>query len=166
MSLPLVLTLRETPDGPRLAYEPAKELRTLRRESHTLPSGKLAPGDDPLSGLKVDLVEIRLEFEPGDAEEVAVNVRGIPVVFDARKREIVVHGHRAPAPSRGDLQRLAIYLDRTSIEVFADDGLAYVPIPAIAAKADRSLSLTARGGTARIKSLEVHELRTIWPGGD
>ena len=162
MSVPLVLSLRSTPDGPRLARQPAKELESLRESSHTIPPASLDPGDDPLMKRSVVLADIRLEFEPGSAAEVSLRVRGIPVVYDARKQEILVNGHRAPAPLLDGKQRVTILLDRTSIEVFASDGLTYVPIAVIARDDDRSLSLTAHGGTARITKLDVHEMGSAW----
>ena len=70
-----------------------------------------------------ELLEIRAEFEPGVAAEVGFKVRGVSVSYDAKNQEIVVNGHRAPAPLRAGGQRLIIYTDRTSLEVFAADGL-------------------------------------------
>ena len=129
----------------------------------------LAPGDaNPLAGLTVELAEVRLEFEPGAAREVALTVRGIPIVYDVAKQELVVNGHRAAAPLpvhprlRSGRQRIVAYVDRTAIEVFASDGLCYVPMPVIPAAERKSLELTATGGAARIVSLDVHELKSAW----
>lgn len=70
--------------------------------------------------------------------------------------------HRAPAPLRAGRQRLMIYCDRTGLEVFASDGLTYVPMPFLAPANDRALRVEARGGPARLTSLQVHELRPAW----
>ncbi len=165
MSVPMELALKSTADGPRLAWTPVKELESLRAKSHKFPARALAPGDDPLAKLSAELVDVRAEFEPGDAEEVTFQVRGIAVAYDVKTQEVVVNGHRAPAPLRDGKQRLTILLDRTCIEVFAADGLSYVPLPVIPAAEDRSLSLTARGGKARVTKLEVHELGSAWSKG-
>ena len=55
-----------------------------------------------------------------------------------------------------------MFVDRTCAEVFAADGLAYVPLPHIPAAADRSVSLAVRGGPARFEQLDAHELGSIW----
>ncbi len=50
MSLPLDLSLRTTPDGPRLAWQPVQELRALRSRTILRSSGTVRPGDNPLAG--------------------------------------------------------------------------------------------------------------------
>jgi sucrose-6-phosphate hydrolase SacC (GH32 family) len=112
-----------------------------------------------------ELLEIRAEFEPGTAAEIGFNLRGVSVVYDAKSQEIVVSGHRAIAPLRDGKQRLIIYVDRTNLEVFAADGLSYVPFPINLDPKNTSLSASAIGGMARIISLEVFELNSIWSTG-
>jgi hypothetical protein len=86
----------------------------------------------------------------------------VNVIYDATKQEISVAGQRAPAPLRNGKQSLIIFCDRTGLEVFAGDGLCYVPMPHNMSADRRTLSLEAHGGTARINSLEVNELRSAW----
>ena len=43
---------------------------------------------------------IRAEFTPNGATTVAFTVRGVPIIYDAKKQELSVAGHRAPAPLR------------------------------------------------------------------
>ena len=164
MSLPLELRLLSTPEGPRLSWTPVRELKSLRARSRELGSLALEPGGaDPLAGSEAELVELRAEFEPGTAKEVVFTVRGARIAWDAQTQELVVNKKRAPAPLRGGRQRITVYCDRTTLEVFASDGLAYVPMPFIPKAADRALGLQAKGGSAKITALEVHELRSAWP---
>jgi len=163
MSLPLELSLRQTREGPRLAWQPVAELTSLRGRQLANVSGPLPQGSDSLSGVQGELLEIRAEFEPSTAAEIGFNVRGVQVNYDAKKQEIIVNAHRAPAPLREGKQRLIIYVDRTNLEVFAADGLTYVPFPINLSPKDTSLSVVAMGGTAKFTSLEVYELKSIWP---
>jgi len=164
MSLPMELTLRQTVEGPRLVWQPVAELATLRAKRLVRFSGSLGPGSgDPLAGLQGELVEINVECEPADASEFGFNVRGVSVSYDVKKQEIVVNGHRAPAPLRNGKQRLTLYVDRTSLEVFAADGLTYVPFPINLDPKNTSLSAFAHGGSARMTLLEAYELKSIWP---
>jgi len=163
MSLPLELTLRSTPQGPRLAWNPVKELESLRKQSHRPGTTTLKPGDaNPLAGIEDELLEARAEFTPSDTAEVAFTIRGIAVVYDARKQEISVNGHRAPAPLSGGKQSLTIYADRTALEVFASGGLCYVPMPVIPKADQRGAEVTVRQGTAQFSRLELHTLKSIW----
>ena len=163
MTVPLDLKLTQTDDGPRMTFSPVKELEVLRMKTH-LPNVKsLKPGDkNPLDAISAELVEVRVEFEPGDAKEVVFNIRDIMVEYDVTKQELSVAGHRAPAPLRDGKQRLIIYCDRTGAEVFASDGLCYVPMPFHTKPENKRLFFETRGGTATVNALEVHELRSAW----
>lgn len=163
MTVPLELKLTQTSDGPRMTFTPVKELETLRAKTHRFDPLTLKPGDkNPLDDIRAELVELRVEFEPGDAKEVVLNIRDIMVEYDVRKQELIVAGHRAPAPLRDGKQRLIIYCDRTGAEVFASDGLCYVPMPFNTKAENTRLFLETRGGAAKITSLAVHELHSAW----
>jgi fructan beta-fructosidase len=163
MTIPLELRLNRTVDGPRLTFSPVKELEALRARSHRFTAMSLKPGDrNPLDALRTELVEIRAAFEPGDASEVVFNIRDVMVVYSPHTQELLVDNHRAHAPLRGGQMRLTIYCDRTGVEVFASDGLCYVPLPFNTRPERQRLFLETRGGTATFTSLEVHELRSAW----
>ena len=163
MSIPLELQLVSTPDGPRLTWTPVKEMESLRAKSHKFDAITLKPDSaNPLAKVKAELVELRAEFEPGDAGEVIFTVRGATIAYDAKKQELVVNGHRAPTPLRDGKQRLTIFCDRTGLEVFASDGLTYVPMPFQPKSDDLALGVQSKGGNAKINLLQVHELKSAW----
>lgn len=162
MSLPMQLKLRGTPDGARLTWAPVEELAALRAKSHRVPAGEVRPGTDPLPKHAADALEVETVADPGAATHIEFRVRGVPVAYDVAKKELSVRDHRVPAPLVGGKLRLRIFADRTSIEVFAADGLVYVPLPVIPAAADRSATLSVRGGPARFDELAVHELGSLW----
>ncbi|MBL9128444.1 MAG: GH32 C-terminal domain-containing protein, partial [Verrucomicrobiales bacterium] len=164
MTIPLELRLVSTPEGARMTFTPVRELEALRTDKH-LDVGTLALAPEtpnPLAAIRPELAELRASFEPGDATEVSFSVRGATLVFDLRKSEMSVNGLRAPAPLRNGRHTLTVYCDRTGLEVFAADGLTYVPMPFQPRPDDRSLSVRARGGTARFATLVAHELRSAW----
>lgn len=163
LSLSLELKLISTSDGPRLTWAPVKKLAGLRAKTHNIGSATLKVWSaNPLASVKAELVEMRAEFEPSNESEVVITVRGATIAYDARTQELVVNGHRAPAPLRDGRQRLTIYCDRTGLEIFASDGLTYVPMPFIPNADDLALSVQVQGGSAKFNSLEVHELKSAW----
>ena len=163
MSIPTELHLVSTPDGPRLTWTPVKELESLRAKSHVLPAFTLKPDSaNPLAAITGEIFEIQAEFEPTEAAEVAFNIRGVPVTFDTRKQEIVVNGRRASAPLNKARQRLTIYADRTGLEVFASNGLTFLPMPVNLNPDDHSLTVSAKDGSVTFLQLDVHELRSAW----
>lgn len=165
MSIPLELRLISTNDGPRLTWTPVQELTALRAKSHSLGPLTLHEGAaNPLAAINSELLEVRAEFAPGDAGEIAFNVRGVPVVFDGRNDEIIVNGQHAPAPLRNATQQITIYADRTGLEVFTGYGRTFVPMPINLKPEDKALALTVKGGTAKFSQLDVHELKSAWMG--
>jgi sucrose-6-phosphate hydrolase SacC (GH32 family) len=163
MTIPLELKLISTTEGPRLTWTPVKELEKLRGKTQRVAARALKEGDaNPLEKVRGELLEIRAEFAPGSAADVAFEVRGAKIVYDAHKQELVINGHRAPAPLRDGRQRLTIYCDRNALEIFASDGLAYAPMPFIPKADNLYLALRVKGGEAKITSVAVHELKAAW----
>jgi sucrose-6-phosphate hydrolase SacC (GH32 family) len=164
MTVPLELGLASTADGPRLTFTQVEELTALRTGSQRIPLDVLEPANpNPLANVATELVEIRADFEPESGSDVAFRVRGVDVAWESKTEEIVVHGHRAPAPLRGGRQKIVIFADRTGLEVFASGGLTYVPMPVNLPVADLASGVRAVGGPVRFHSLEIHELGSAWP---
>jgi fructan beta-fructosidase len=163
MTVPLELGLRQTIDGPRLTYMPVQELEQLRKKTDTFDLKSIQPGDpNPLAAISAELMEIEVSFLPGDAKELVLNLRDVMIEYDFGKQELSVAGHKAPAPLRDGRQRLVILVDRTGVEVFASDGLCYVPMPYNTNPENRKIFLEARGGKVVLESLKVNELKSAW----
>jgi fructan beta-fructosidase len=163
MSIQLELKLTATPDGPRLTWTPVAELKSLRAKTRRIETKSLTPESaNPLAGIRAELVEIRSEFEPSAESELTFTVRGATIRYDAKTQEVVVNGHRAPAPLRNGKQSLTIYCDRIGLEVFAADGRTFVPMPVTPKADDRELALSIKSGHVQITALSVHELKSAW----
>ena len=164
MNIPTELSLVRTPEGLRLAWQPIRELATLRRTTRTLAAGPLAPGHDPLAGLGSETCELDLELDPGQARTVTLAVHGVALVYDAATRQLAHEDGPSAVPLVEGKLRLRALVDRGLLEVFVGDGTLYLPLPLRPANPRQpALRLTAEGGAARIVRLNVHELASIWP---
>jgi fructan beta-fructosidase len=164
MTVPVDLSLRSTPDGPRLFAAPVPELQALRGQSRTLARVEMSPGDNALAGLEGDLFEVDtvLELE-GDAV-VTLAVGGAEVVLSAPEKTVRCGGVEAPLPLDEDERvRLQVLVDRGSIEIFAGDGRVAVSEGVLLPPGLKPLALSVSGGRARVVSLDLWELGTIWP---
>jgi sucrose-6-phosphate hydrolase SacC (GH32 family) len=88
LTLPHELRLLQTAAGPRLTFTPVRELQSLRVHTHEFGPLKLGPvSANPLSDLKVELVELRATFAPGEAKELVFYylVSGIGYTFSHKK---------------------------------------------------------------------------------
>ncbi len=163
MSLPLELKLITTPDGPRLTKLPVTEVESLRLTTHRSDVATLkSDSANPLAVISAELVELNTEFTPSTTGEVVFNVRGATIAYDGAKQELSVNGHRVPAPLRAGKQRLRIFCDRQCLEVFASDGLTYVPMPFVPKAEDLALGVKTTGSEVTFTALQVHELGSIW----
>lgn len=158
MSLPLELALRGTADGPRLVWTPVRELAKLRKRTLSA-SGVGSSHTFENAG---ELLEVHAAFTAKDGDVVHLNVRGATIDYDAAKQELIVNGHRAPAPSHDGTQRLTVFVDRTTIEVFASGGLVYVPMPFIPKASEKDVSVKAEGRSVQCSRLDAHEIGSAW----
>ncbi len=86
----------------------------------------------------------------------------VPVTYNARTETIICKDKEAPCRPIGGRIKLQILVDRTSIEIFINDGEHYMPMASIPEDSSRGLKLSTEGGAAHIVSLAVHELASIW----
>ncbi len=159
MSFPAELTLRATPEGPRLLRAPVRELSLIHGQERHWEGLTLKPGDNPLADLRGELFDIQAELEVGDATEVGLLVRGEELVYRVKDKKLKGLGE-SPVELQDGKLKLRVVVDRTSIETFAQDG--QVSLTGCFLPKDQGLALFSRGGTARVRSLVVHELTSAW----
>jgi sucrose-6-phosphate hydrolase SacC (GH32 family) len=61
-----------------------------------------------------------------------------------------------------DRIKLQVLLDRTSAEIFGNDGRISMSFCFLPDQANRRLGIYAQGGEARIASLKIYELQSVW----
>ena len=90
------------------------------------------------------------------------DLRGQKVIYDAKTRILSIGKVHSPLESVKGAIRLRILLDRTSIEVFANDGRVYMPLCITAEDDNLSLAASCDQGEVKVQSLRVHELKSAW----
>jgi sucrose-6-phosphate hydrolase SacC (GH32 family) len=162
MYFPTELSLRNTAEGLRLCWQPVAEIEKLRAKSHRIRPGTILSGENPLQGIDAELLEIRAEIELGAAGEIVFLVRGLPVRYDAMKQELRVKDRTVPLKATAGKVRLTMLVDRLSLEIFGNEGAVYLPMALPLDAQEKALRLATEGAEAKITSLEVHELRSVW----
>jgi sucrose-6-phosphate hydrolase SacC (GH32 family) len=163
MSLPCELKLRSSPDGPRLVRTPVKEIEVLHGDGKEWSDVTVEPGDNPLAGLTGELFDIRAEIEPGDATAFGFRCRGEAVTVSLKDRKLTCLSAAANLePVKGRVQ-LQVLVDRTSLEVFGNDGRVSLTSCFLPKADNRSLEMFATGGAVKVVSLRVYPLRSAWP---
>jgi fructan beta-fructosidase len=183
-TIPRSVQVRPVDGTPRLVQRPIKELQQLRTDHVALADRAVEAGTTSLGadGISGKALELTATFEPGTAETVGLNVRvgedqHTTVGYDAAAETVFVdrtdagtddfHADfpardEAPLALRDGRVSLRVFVDWSSVEVFANDG-ARVLTHRIFPDADSDgVELFAEGGTARLTRLDAWTLRSIW----
>lgn len=166
MSFPCELTLRTAPEGIRLCRQPVKEIETIHQKEHSWHNQKLKPGENFLSGVSGDLFDIRAEIELGNATEVGFTIRGEKIEYDVAEKQLSCLGRSAHLEPRQNKIQLQVLVDRTSIEVFGNEGRVSMSSCFLPDLANTSLGVYASGGEATIVAMRVYELCSAWEQSD
>jgi len=183
-SLPRALRLSKSADGIRLVQNPIAETRTLRQRELLRVSG-VAIGEASRSlqqaGVRGDTLEIDAEFQADSTKELGFRLRkgtgeetlvgfapATGEVFIDRTRSGLTNfspdfpgRHRALLSQHGRL-KLQVFLDRSSLEVFANDGEAVLTDRIYPSPQSDGLELYSGSDTGRVLSLAIWKLSSIW----
>jgi sucrose-6-phosphate hydrolase SacC (GH32 family) len=162
MTIPVELTLRNTAEGPRLFAQSVRELAGLFGNEWKLSDVALVPDNNPLADVRGELLRVTAEIELGQAESVGFVIRGVPIRYDATKRQLVCKNVVAPLePVEGRIN-LEILVDRGSVEIFGNRGRVALSVGGVISPDERSIRTEVTGRGAKLRSLQVVELKSAW----
>ena len=165
LTLPRGISLR--PDG-LLGQEPPVELQALRR-SHWGQKDTELKGNQQL-GVKSNTFEIIAEIEVGDAKIVGMDVRASDnstsknrIAYDVSNSKLHLDGYSADFKQMEgeNVLRLHAFIDRSVFEVFVNRRECGT-VRSFQNINDKAIRLFSEGGTARIRSVDVWEMGSIW----
>lgn len=162
MLMPCGLTLRATPEGPRLAWQPVREVATLRSRDFSLAPRLVSPAENPLRAARARAFDLEVELEVGEASEITFVLHGVPVVYHVARKELTVEKITVPVPSDAGRIRLRVLGDRQTLQLFALGGLVYLPVRVPIHPENQEFELSVRGGPIRLRSLQLSDLNPIW----
>ncbi|MBB5351450.1 sucrose-6-phosphate hydrolase SacC (GH32 family) [Haloferula luteola] len=171
MSIPCDLSLKTTSEGVRLCAWPVPELDALVGEELTVGPGDLAPGENALAEMPgTRMVDLSLEWEPGTADAVVLDLPGTSIRYTAASRSLsfvneagdwasLVDG---PVTLREGKVRLRVLLDRLTLEAFVFEGEQFGSHYIAPENGSLSPSLRAEGGVARLGQGRWRSLDSSW----
>lgn len=157
------LTLRRSGQGVRMFARPVREIERLHEKSCGWKGGEVTAGADPIGEVQGELMHVRATLRPGEAGRCGFVIRGTEVAYDVAGQKLTCLDKTASlSPADGTI-RLELLVDRTSIEIFANDGDIYMPMTVIPPDDNKSIRILATGGPVKVESLEIHHLKFAWP---
>lgn len=161
MCFPCELTLRRCADGIRLFRYPLHVIKNLYTEQQVWHTLVVSPGVTSLDGIEGDVLDIHAEIEPAGAQTFGFEIRGQRIVYDVQAGTLSWIAS-APLALVNNRIRLRILLDRSSIEVFGNDGQLSLTNLFFPDASNRQIKLFAEGGDIRVVALEINRLESIW----
>lgn len=179
-SLPREMSLKRTAAGVRLFQQPVPEILTQRGVPSRWQKLSVTPGSNLLEGLTGDSFEINAVFQinprvvgfgfrvrvgNGEQTTIGYDVRAQTVFVDRsnsgqtsfEKGFARVHSAEM-APDKGFIH-LQIFLDRSSIEVFANDGQVTIADTIFPAQDSLKVELFSQGGSVQMEILDLYPMR-------
>lgn len=165
-----------------LIQRPVEELRSLRGDRIRVSELEIRAGVIDLDDVSGTALEIIAEIDVGSADEAGIKVRvgedeetvigvsrndGAVFVDRGRSGAVGFHPdfparHKGPVALRNGRVRLHLFVDRSSVEVFADGGRTVITDRIFPALESDGVQAYAVGGTARLVQLEAWPLASIW----
>ena len=112
-------------------------------------------------------MEILAEFEAGDAKAFGLKVRQSQdgknaVTIRYANGKLDVAGTGVPLKPVSGKLKLHIFIDRSVLEVFINDGVTSVTRVEYPGENDLGVSVFAENGNATLKSLDAWDMKSIW----
>ena len=183
MSLPREVTLEEVNGETRLIQKPAGDVESNRSEKLVDLSNEEIEGRIPLDNFEVDTYEVIAEFDldtsgefgfrvrKGDEEETIVGYdskNNLAFVDRQNSGDTGFHEqfpgvYRAPLePTEDGKVKLHLFVDRSSVELFANDGKRVMTNRIFPSEGSDGLEIYAMNGKVTLDSLEVYKLESSW----
>ncbi|MCY8070678.1 GH32 C-terminal domain-containing protein [Bacillus inaquosorum] len=185
-SIPRELKLKTLTGGVRVVQTPVKELQTIRGTSKKWKNQTISPASqNVLAGLSGDAYELHAEFQvsPGSAPEFGFKVRTgenqfTKVGYDRKNTKLFVDRSEsgnvtfnptfntgiqtAPLKPVNGTIKMRIFVDRSSVEVFGNDGQQVITDIILPDRSSKGLELYAENGGVKLKSLTIYPLKKVW----
>ncbi|WNS78930.1 glycoside hydrolase family 32 protein [Domibacillus sp. DTU_2020_1001157_1_SI_ALB_TIR_016] len=182
MTLPRTLSLASSEQGIRLVQSPVEELKALRSQSILLKENEDVDQTEAVYMPETNTYELEAEFQIGDTSVFGFSLctsstEKTIVGYDVKSEQLFMDRtasgqvdfhegfaakHQAVlSPKEGKI-KLRIFVDWSSVEVFANDGEIAMTDLIFPDSDSRTVELFIEDGKVTLVSLIVHPLQTIW----
>lgn len=172
LSFPVELQLRTFPEGVRLMKQPIKALEQLQGKAFVLKDKNIIPGLDknPIKRINGDCFRIKGVFQLKTVSSFGFVLRanksgdGTEIRYDATRNQLSCLGATASLQPEDGKITMDILVDRSSIEIFANDGKVLLSKTFSPVEDSQDYILYNTGGELYIENLEVYPMNSIYSG--
>lgn len=170
MTFPCELSLKKYTDGIRLVRKPVKEIELLHQKGEIWENKNLIPGINKnlARGVKGDCLHIIGNFKVKTADSFGFVVRldkkdnGTEINYNTKNNTLSCMGKSAVVEPIDGIIKLEILLDRSSIELFANDGKVVMSSCFTPTENADGIYLFNTGGELFVQKLEIYPMKSIY----
>jgi fructan beta-fructosidase len=162
MSFPVALRLRTTSDGIRLQRNPIREIEDLYEKTESYRNIDIEADRPLIPETRQDCFDVHIEFEVEGAERFGLVVQGHAIEYCPVEQEVNCLGRVAPVRPVDGRVSFRLIVDRTSLELFADNGSVLFSCCYLPEACDHPVQVYTKANRSLVASLVIHELRSIW----
>tara|TARA_B100001063_G_C16777100_1_gene566459 strand:- start:114 stop:1607 length:1494 start_codon:yes stop_codon:yes gene_type:complete len=158
MSFPASMELRTTASGIRLFRWPVDEIKSLYEKTYLFEEIELGILNEKLNGEKFEEIDLYVSFDRSKTSKFEMNIRGNSLTYE--KGNFYFKGTILSTLNENKVN-VRILLDRTTIEIFADDGFSVLSDYTVSAPDNTQLSILS-DESLLFDVFEVNKLGSIW----
>lgn len=157
MTLPVEVSLQKTNLGYQLCYTPAQEIENCYADSINLEQISTQDLDQTFNNIEADLFDMTLRISID--QPIQFKIKGIELSWTPQKKYLECLGRKALLNTKCDTLNCRIIVDKTSIEIFTDNGLVYLPFGIIINSEEVPFSVYNQSA---IFDISFNYLKSVW----
>ncbi|MCF6333287.1 MAG: glycoside hydrolase family 32 protein, partial [Draconibacterium sp.] len=170
MTFPNELSLTKLITGYKLIRKPITEIEKLHGKHYNWENKILIPGlnENILKRVDGDCLHIIAEFDIKTSDNFGFMVRhdkkkpGTEILYNVKRGVLTVLGSTVPLMPIDNKIKLEILLDRSSIEIYANDGQSVVSNCFTPDEGAEGVVLFTNGGELGVKKLDIYKMNSAW----
>ncbi len=170
MTFPSELSLTKFKSGYKLVRKPVAEIKTLHGKHYKWEDKILIPGinENRVKKVKGDCLHIIGEFDIRTSNNFGFMLRynkkdkGTEVLYNVTRGMLSVLGSTVPLMPVNNILKLEILMDRSSVEIYANDGQTVVSNCFTPTEGAKDIVLFTNGGELGVVRLDVYEMESAW----
>lgn len=182
LTLPRELKLTKTSDGIRLIQQPIEELQTLRSDDYSFKNQPIRTGEPLLIDVSGNTLEIMAEFQlnnVNDADRLGLHLHSGPeeyttIGYGVKNRRVFIdRNHSGQVEFNGNFAgihlaqmypidnriRLHLFVDHSSVELFANDGQIAFTERIFPTTDNMQIEAFVTGGELTLNNLTIYTLQ-------
>ncbi|HZL11104.1 MAG TPA: glycoside hydrolase family 32 protein [Prolixibacteraceae bacterium] len=170
MTFPCELSLKKYVEGIQLIRKPVKEIEQLHEKGDVWENENLIPGlnKNLTRSVKGKCLHIIGSFNVKTADSFGFVVRldkknnGTEIMYNVKTQTLSCMNQSAVVEPIDEVLKLDILIDRSSIEIFANDGKVVLSSCYVSNDKADGIYLFNTGGELMVKKLEIYPMKSIW----